>query len=107
MNRTFEYIIDPSCENMRAGDFLSSKGYSRHIRTYIKQHPGSLLKNKVPCLFYELLKSGDLLTVHLMEEEVSRNIPPVNLPIHIIYEDEDLMVVNKAAHMPKIGRAHV
>ena len=46
------------------------------------------------------LKEGDLLTVNIRENEVSEKIPPVELPMDIVYEDEDLLVVNKPADMP-------
>jgi len=47
-----------------------------------------------------LLATGDILTVHIQENESSPNIPPVELPLSIIYEDEDILVVNKPAGMP-------
>lgn len=47
-----------------------------------------------------LLKSGDTLTVHVQETEVSEKIPPVEMPLDIVYEDEDIMVINKPADMP-------
>lgn len=47
-----------------------------------------------------VLKAGDTLTVHVQEEASSEKIPPVNLPLDIIYEDEDIMVINKPADMP-------
>ena len=48
-------------------------------------------------LFYFPLKTGDLLEITLEEEQPSENIIPVCLPLHIIYEDEDLMVIDKPA----------
>ena len=35
-----------------------------------------------------------------MYKRQSPNIPPVELPLSIIYEDEDILVVNKPAGMP-------
>ena len=46
------------------------------------------------------MKDGDILTVHIQEPESSPNIPPVKLPLDIVYEDEDIVVVNKPAGMP-------
>ena len=40
------------------------------------------------------------MTLHIHEEHSSEKIPPVELPLDIIYEDEDLMVINKPAGMP-------
>ena len=48
----------------------------------------------------ERLKAGELLTVHICETEVSDHIVPVKLPIEIVYEDEDILVINKQAGMP-------
>ena len=47
-----------------------------------------------------ILQPGDTLTLHIHEEHSSEKIPPVELPLDIIYEDEDLMVINKPAGMP-------
>lgn len=46
------------------------------------------------------LKPGDSLTVHVQETEVSEKIPPVEMPLDIVYEDEDILIINKPADMP-------
>ena len=46
------------------------------------------------------LSVGDTLTLTLSEEDSSEKIVPVNLPLHILYEDEDILVLNKPADMP-------
>ena len=48
----------------------------------------------------ERLHSGDELTIHIRETESSEKILPVSLPLDILYEDEDLLAVNKPAGMP-------
>lgn len=100
MKRILTYPITESDSDQRIYDFLCHHGYSRHIRTWLKQHPGSVRLNGEEALFYFLLKNGDLLEISLEEEHPSENIVPVDLPIHIIYEDEDLMVIDKPADMP-------
>lgn len=100
MNRTFHYQISSSDQNMRIGDFLQMKGYSRHIRVFLKQRPGSVVLNGAPAFFYQILSEGDRLTIHLFEEESSEKIVPVPLPVDIIYEDEDLLIVNKKPDTP-------
>lgn len=100
MKRILTYPITESDSDQRIYDFLCHHGYSRHIRTWLKQHPGSVRLNGEEALFYFLLKNGDLLEISLEEEHPSENIVPVDLPIHIIYEDEDLMVIDKTADMP-------
>lgn len=100
MKRILTYLITESDSDQRIYDFLCHHGYSRHIRTWLKQHPGSVRLNGEESLFYFPLKNGDLLEISLEEEHPSENIVPVDLPIHIIYEDEDLMVIDKPADMP-------
>lgn len=100
MKRILTYPITESDNDQRIYDFLCHHGYSRHIRTWLKQHPGSVRLNGEEALFYFPLKNGDLLEISLEEEHPSENIVPVDLPIHIIYEDEDLMVIDKPADMP-------
>lgn len=100
MKRILTYLITESDSDQRIYDFLCHHGYSRHIRTWLKQHPGSVRLNGEEALFYFPLKNGDLLEISLEEEHSSENIVPVDLPIHIIYEDEDLMVIDKPADMP-------
>lgn len=100
MKRILTYPITESDSDQRIYDFLCHHGYSRHICTWLKQHPGSVRLNGEEALFYFPLKNGDLLEISLEEEHPSENIVPVDLPIHIIYEDEDLMVIDKPADMP-------
>ena len=100
MKRIFSYTITAPDSEQRIYDFLCHHGYSRHIRTWLKQHPGSVRLNGKEALFYFPLKTGDLLEITLEEEQPSENIIPVCLPLHIIYEDEDLMVIDKPANMP-------
>ncbi len=46
------------------------------------------------------LSDGDILTVCIREQETSKGIIPVRLPLSIVYEDEDLLVIDKPAGMP-------
>lgn len=100
MKRILSYPITESESDQRIYDFLCHHGYSRHIRTWLKQHPGTVRLNGEEALFYFPLKPGDLLEITLEEEQPSENIVPVDLPLHIVYEDEDLMVIDKPADMP-------
>lgn len=47
-----------------------------------------------------VLSEGDELLVRIREQESRGQVVPVKLPIDIVYEDEDLLVINKAAGMP-------
>lgn len=45
-----------------------------------------------------ILKGNDNILINLMKDE-TQNIDPENIPIDIIYEDEDIIVVNKEPNM--------
>ena len=38
--------------------------------------------------------------IRIVEEQSSERVPPVEHPIHIVYEDEDILVIDKQAGMP-------
>ena len=46
------------------------------------------------------LKEGDLVRILLKEEESSEKILPVPMDLDILYEDPDILVVNKPANTP-------
>ena len=62
--------------------------------------PKSILVNGVHYYMRQELSKGDHLQVRICETKYSEKIPPTNLPLDIIYEDEDLLVLNKPAGMP-------
>lgn len=100
MNRTIDYKIGKEADGLRVEQFLKRKGYSRQNLSVIKRMPKSILVNGVHYYMHQQLKEGDLLSVHICEEKSSEKIPPVHLPLDIIYEDEDIIVINKPAGMP-------
>lgn len=100
MERILNYEIPENFIGHKISEFLHNKGYSKQNLTVLKRMPESILVNGVWVHLNERLKAGDILTVHITETEVSQKIPPVELPFPIVYEDEDLVVINKPANMP-------
>lgn len=100
MERTITYHIDAHADGLRTEQFLRRRGYSCQNLTQLKKMPESILINGVCSYMRTPLSAGDTLTVHIRETESSPNIPPVDLPLCIVYEDEDIIVVNKPAGMP-------
>lgn len=100
MNRTLIYTIGPENAAAKIEYFLHRQGYSRQLLAQLKKQAGSILVNDCPKYMNERLANGDLLTVHICENKVSEKILPVELPLDILYEDEDIIAVNKPAGMP-------
>ena len=99
MNRNIDYIIDEDSAGLRVEQFLRRKRYSGQNLSEIKRMPKSILVNGVHYYMRQELSKGDHLQVRICETKNSEKIPPTNLPMDIIYEDEDLLVLNKPAGM--------
>ena len=100
MNRNIDYIIDEDSAGLRVEQFLRRKRYSGQNLSEIKRMPKSILVNGVHYYMRQELSKGDHLQVRICETQNSEKIQPTNLPLNIIYEDEDLLVLNKPAGMP-------
>lgn len=100
MNRNIDYIIAEDSAGLRVEQFLRRKRYSGQNLSEIKRMPKSILVNGVHYYMRQELSKGDHLQVRICETKNSEKIPPTNLPLNIIYEDEDLLVLNKPAGMP-------
>ena len=100
MNRNIDYIIDEDSAGLRVEQFLRRKRYSGQNLSEIKRMPKSILVNGVHYYMRQELSTGDHLQVRIRETQNSEKIPPTKLPLDIIYEDEDLLVLNKPAGMP-------
>lgn len=100
MERTLIYRIDDDNAGITVAQYLKKKGYSSANLTDLKKMPESILVNGKWEFMIFRLSAGDVLTVHIQENTSSEKIPPVSLPLDIVYEDEDLMVINKPADLP-------
>lgn len=100
MERTLTYAITEDDAPSAVAQFLKKKGFSSANLTELKKIPDSVLINGRPAYLVHLLSAGDILTVHIVETVSSPRIPPADIPLEIVYEDEDLMVVNKPADLP-------
>ena len=100
MNRIFEYLITPSDVPCTVGEYLKKKGYSRQIIIHLKKTEHGILQNGEWAYVRTPLVPGDVLKITLLEESASEHILPVPMEPDIVYEDEDLLVVNKPFDMP-------
>lgn len=100
MNRTIEYKITEEQNGLRVEQFLRRKDYSGQNLAEIKRMPKSVLVNGKHYYMRQTLKTGDDLVIKICETACSEKIPPVYHPLDIVYEDEDIVVINKAAGMP-------
>lgn len=100
MERILTYTITDESDQQLISSFLKAQGYSSQNLIELKKMPESVLVNGSWSYMNRRLYTGDILTIHIQENASSEKIPPVKLPLNIVYEDEDLMVINKPAGMP-------
>ena len=100
MNRVIDYIIDEAGDGLRIEQYLRRKGYSGQNLAEIKRMPKSVLVNGEHYYMKQKLNTGDHLSIHICETKCSEKIPPLQIPLDIVYEDEDIIVINKPAGMP-------
>lgn len=93
MNKT-RITVEPMCEGIRLDVFLAKElGISRNAVTTLIENGGveGFKKN------YKVV-AGDEIEVTLPElREI--DVAPENIPLDIVYEDDDLLVINKARGM--------
>ena len=100
MDRIFHYQITENEQGTTVLDFLRKKGFSRHILSSMKADKEALTRNGQRIGGREHLLAGDHFRVRLLETVDSDGIVPVSMPLSILYEDEDILVINKPADMP-------
>ena len=73
-------------------------GFSSALITRLKKDDGILLNGKKEFVT-KTVKTGDILKINLPEDK-SLNIVPNDIPLDILYEDDDILAVNKPYDMP-------
>lgn len=94
-----EYIISKENVKKRLDAYLS-ENFDDVTRSYIKkliENGGVLVNHEIKKSGYSL-KENDVITVKFPDDECS-NIEAENIPLDIIYEDSDIIIVNKEKGM--------
>ena len=93
MNRTITYHITQLPFPHKISGFLKEKGHSEQNLTDLRKREQAICLNGTYVHMNQMLTKGDILTVYIQETESSEQIRPVKLPVTIVYEDEDLLVI--------------
>lgn len=99
MIRNLQYTIAETDNEKTIKTFLKEKGYSTTLLNELKKTPAGIRKNQVRAFVNERLNTGDILEI-CMEEIVEEGITAIPGEFVVLYEDEDLLVVDKPHHMP-------
>lgn len=127
--RKLRYTIPKSLDGQTIEAFLREKGYSKKILSHLKDtvFPDASIHAYVPlgnedkshflppqeegichgimlngrhAYVPQRLRNGDTLEIYILDSEESENVPESPIPVEILYEDEDLQIINKPAGLP-------
>lgn len=94
------FVADPNQSLLRIDLFLNDrlKNTSRSkLQEGIKK--GQVLVNNEKVKPNHKIRPGDVITISFPKPKIETEIIPQDIPLNIVYEDEDLLVVNKEAGM--------
>lgn len=95
-----EFIIPPEYEGRLLRDFLRGiPAMSGGILTELKRTENGITVNGEQKTVRYICRAGDVLRLRFEETE-STDVEPVDIPVGIIYEDDELVAVNKPSGMP-------
>jgi len=96
----FRFVIDKGQTSLRIDKFLTNR-IENASRTKVQSaaDAGNILINGKPVKSSYKIKPCDILTVVLPHPPREIELIPQDIPINIVYEDDDLLVVNKEPGM--------
>ena len=98
--KTIKLTVDNEYNNKPIKNLLRHKlSISAAIITDLKKHPNGILLNGNPAKATAVMYTGDVLTINIYDIP-SPNVVPVEMELDVLYENEDVLVVNKPRNMP-------
>ncbi|WP_368654575.1 RluA family pseudouridine synthase [Ornithinibacillus sp. 4-3] len=93
-------IIEAAYDGMMLRDYLQKElHFSRRIIKGLTSTPGNIWINNEPQTVRYTLCVGDRLFIQFPPEERGSVLQPEPIPLTMIYEDDDLMIIDKPAGM--------
>ncbi len=94
------HTTDASHAGMTIEAFMKNFGYSQHLIRGIRQVPDGITIDQIHVYTTRILTGGETIKILLPLKDSSEAITPVKQDFKIVYDDEDIMVINKPAGMP-------
>lgn len=100
MYEHYKFVVDRGQNSMRIDKYLVNY-IENSTRNKVQQtiKADNVLVNNSPVKSNYKVKPNDIISVVLAHPPRETSIIPQNIPLNIVYEDEDLLVVNKEAGM--------
>lgn len=100
MGRKIEFCIPKNYDGQKVGTFLRrEKQVSARLLHSLKMTENGILCNDQHIRSIDFVHEGDLLSIELPEEPEENTALPLALPLSVLYEDEDILVINKPGNI--------
>ena len=97
--RTLAFTISREQSGKTVKEVLCRKmGLSSHQLARLKRRPDGILLNGAPAFVTRSVEAGDVLQIEIGDPP-AQAIAPLNIPLHVAYEDVDLLILDKSAGM--------
>lgn len=95
-----DYVVLKEYDGITLKSYLKNPlSLSRALVSALKREQGLKVNGENVTVRY-VLKEGDVLSVCFEDKTKNEKIIPVDIPISILYEDEDIIVIDKPPFMP-------
>ncbi|WP_459500757.1 RluA family pseudouridine synthase [Bacillus sp. C1] len=104
---TLKWCMTEAEQGTLIREFLKAKGISKAALTDIKFQGGTIEVDGKYATVRHVLQAGEELQVFFPHEERSEGMLAEHIPLHVVYEDESVLVINKEPYMSTIpSREH-
>ncbi|GGD18305.1 RluA family pseudouridine synthase [Pontibacillus salipaludis] len=101
-----KFKIDPKHDGMLVRDYLYHvRAFSRRMVKVIKYDEGILI-NGSPVTVRAKVEAGDELRIQFPAEERGRHLASVHKPVSVLYEDDEVIILNKPPFLATIPSVH-
>jgi len=97
--RELSFVVPKEYEGVLLKSFL--RGYcsvSSRLMVKLKREPMGITNNGQQVIVTKTLMPGDI--VRLLMPDDTKQLEPVDLPFTVVYEDSDILIIDKPARMP-------
>ncbi|MDD6311194.1 MAG: RluA family pseudouridine synthase [Firmicutes bacterium] len=90
---TFKHIVSANEEDMEVREIMREHfDFSARLRNRVKREK-LVKRNGLQTEGWHRVREGDVISVTLPDEQ--SNFPPEDIPLDIVFEDNDIMIINK------------
>ena len=96
--KKIQFTVTNVADGMKISEYLKKRlGFSSALITKVKF--GGVYLNETNVHMRATVHNGDVISVFFPDES-SENIEPMAIPLNIVYEDDDVLAVDKPKNMP-------